>query len=81
LLKRAVLYNGIVGVDEKSVDIGLNKVVVGDNGIYITRPSGNICILIIVSIENVEGIVQISKNLFYYYCFALCLLLLVGVKR
>jgi len=44
LFKIVGLYKGIVGEDEKSVDIGPNKVVDGDIGIYITRPSGNICI-------------------------------------
>jgi hypothetical protein len=45
LFKSAGLYKGIAGDDEKSVDIGPNKVVEGDIGIYIIRLNGNIFIL------------------------------------
>jgi hypothetical protein len=49
-LKELFIYIGIVGVGEKSVDIGRIK------GIYIIRPSGNI-----VLIENVVGTSECQK--------------------
>jgi len=44
LFKSAGLYKGIVGDEEKSVDIGPNKVVEDDIGIYIIGLNGNIFI-------------------------------------